>query len=164
MQASGNWRPSQREAKAARRRPLARLVSWERCELASFRRPVSGLCKPVPGAGWSCNAWDQTDSPSIAYWRDHSAGASRRRVTPIPRGNRPSMAPCTSLGARNASDIVILTWRRLHCSRAAICSTVSVPATISSSQRRPRAIDATSVARVSARIGRASCGAADWAR
>src|SRR6266446_7029145 len=24
---------------------------------------------------------DQIDKPSIAYWRDHSAGASRRRVT-----------------------------------------------------------------------------------
>ena len=33
-------------------------------------------------------------------------------------------------------------------SRAAICSTVTAPTTISSSQRRPRAIDATSVARV----------------
>ena len=28
----------------------------------------------------------QIDKPNIAYWRDHSAGASRRRVTPIPRG------------------------------------------------------------------------------
>ena len=92
----------------------------------------------------------------------HSAGASRRRVTPMPRGNRPSMAACTSLGARNASDIVILTCRMLHCSRAAISSTQTVPATISSSQWRPRAIDATGVARVSARIGRASWGAADW--
>jgi hypothetical protein len=25
-------------------------------------------------------------NPSIGYWRDHSAGASRRRVTPTPRG------------------------------------------------------------------------------
>ena len=80
----------------------------------------------------------------------------------MPRGNRPSTAACTSLGARNASEIVILTWRMPHCSRAAICSTLTLPATISSSQRRPRAIDATSVARVSARIGRASYGAADW--
>src|SRR2546430_15373250 len=38
---------------------------------------------------------------------------------------------------------------------------VTVPATISSSQRRPRAIAATSVARVSARIGRGSCGEAE---
>ena len=79
----------------------------------------------------------------------------------MPRGSRPSTAVCTSLGARNASEIVILTCRMLHISRAAIWSTLTLPAMISSSQRRPRAIDATSVARVSARIGRASCGAAD---
>jgi hypothetical protein len=46
----------------------------------------------------------------------------------------------------------------LHLSRAAICSTVAtVPAT-SSSQSRPRAVAAMSVARVSARMGRQSCG------
>jgi hypothetical protein len=33
---------------------------------------------------------DQIDKPSIAYWRDHSGGASRRWVTPMPRGSRPS--------------------------------------------------------------------------
>src|SRR5207237_9126989 len=104
----------------------------------------------------------QIDKPSIAYWRDHSAGASRRRVTPMPRGRRPSTAAFTRSGARNASEIVILTCRMLHLSRAAICSTpVTVPATLSSSQRRPRAIDATSVARVSARIGRRSGGDAE---
>ena len=108
------------------------------------------------------NRQDQIDKPSIAYWRDHSAGASRRRVTPMPRGSRPSTAAFTSSGARNASEIVILTCRMLHLSRAAICSTlVTVPATISSSQRRPRAIAATSVARVSARMGRRSCGDTD---
>jgi hypothetical protein len=72
---------------------------------------------------------DQIDKPSIAYWRDHSAGASRRRVTPIPRGSRPWMAAFTSSGARKASEIVILTCRMLHLSRAAICST---PMTVSS--------------------------------
>ena len=56
---------------------------------------------------------NQSDKPSVAYWRDHSAGASRRRVTPMLRGNRPSTAACTSFGARNASEIVILTWRTL---------------------------------------------------
>ena len=96
-------------------------------------------------------------NPSIAYWRDHSAGASRRRMTPTPRGSRPSTAAFTSSGARNASEIVILTCRMLQFSRAAICSTlVTVPVTISSSQRRPRAIASTSVARVSARTGRRS--------
>ena len=63
---------------------------------------------------------NQIDKPSIAYWRDHSAGVSRRRVTPMPRGNRPATAACTSSGARNASEIVILTCRMLHFSRAAI--------------------------------------------
>jgi hypothetical protein len=44
----------------------------------------------------------------------HSAGASRRRSTPIPRGKRPSTAARTRSGARNASEIVMLTWRTLH--------------------------------------------------
>src|ERR1700737_1494451 len=44
----------------------------------------------------------------------HSAGASRSRSTPIPRGKRPSTAARTRAGARNASDIVMLTWRTLH--------------------------------------------------
>src|SRR5689334_22785148 len=59
---------------------------------------------------------DQIDNPSIAYWRLHSAGASRRRVTPIPRGSFPSMAAFTSEGARNASEIVIWICRTLHFS------------------------------------------------
>src|SRR5439155_27178680 len=59
----------------------------------------------------------QIDKPSSAYWRDHSAGASRRRVTPMPRGSRPSTAAFTRSGARNASEIVILTCRMLHLSR-----------------------------------------------
>jgi hypothetical protein len=46
----------------------------------------------------------QIDKPSIAYWHHHSAGASRRRVTPMPRGSRPSTAAFTSSGARNASE------------------------------------------------------------
>src|SRR6266446_6861231 len=41
----------------------------------------------------------QIDKPSIAYWRDHAAGASRRRVTPMPRGSRPSTAAFTRSGA-----------------------------------------------------------------
>jgi hypothetical protein len=60
------------------------------------------------------NDRDQIDKPSIAYWRDHSAGASRRRVTPMPRGSRPSTAVFTSSGARNASEIVMWTCRMLH--------------------------------------------------
>jgi hypothetical protein len=46
----------------------------------------------------------------------------RMRATPIPRGSRPSTAALTSLGARKASDIVILMWRLLQASRAAMPS------------------------------------------
>jgi hypothetical protein len=37
---------------------------------------------------------------------------------PIPRGRRPSTAALTRLGARKASEMVILTCRTLHFSRA----------------------------------------------
>jgi hypothetical protein len=89
--------------------------------------------------------------------RDHSDGPSQSRATPIPRGKRPSVAALTRSGARKASEIDMFTCRTLHCSRAAIFSaSVTAPAMISWSQRRPRAIDATSLARVSARMGRVS--------
>jgi hypothetical protein len=77
----------------------------------------------------------------------------------MPRGSLPSMAALTKSGARNASEIVMLTFRALQPSRFAILSTLAVGSVVSSSsQRRPRAIDATSVARVSERIGRESLG------
>ena len=76
----------------------------------------------------------------------------------MPCGSRPSIAALTRSGARNASEIVMLTLRMLHPSRLAIVSAVAIPLVASSSsQRRPRAIDATNVARVSDRIGRAFC-------
>ena len=53
-------------------------------------------------------------SPSIGCWRDHSAGRSARRVTPMPCGSRPSMAALTRSGARKASEMVMLTLRTLH--------------------------------------------------
>ena len=69
------------------------------------------------------------------------------------------MAALTRSGARKASEIVMWILRMLHFSRAAICSTpVTAPARISSSHRRPRAIEATSLARVSA--GKRSEGSA----
>jgi hypothetical protein len=69
------------------------------------------------------------------------------------------MAALTRSGVRKASEIVIVTLRTLHLSRLAMLSVVVVSAAISSSsQRRPRAIDATKVARFSERIGRACCG------
>jgi hypothetical protein len=49
------------------------------------------------------------DNPSRSYCRAHSAGKSRKVATPIPRGNRPSTAACTSEGARKARLIVRLT-------------------------------------------------------
>jgi len=55
--------------------------------------------------------------PSIWCWRDHSAGKSARRATPIPCVSCPSMAAVTRSGARKASEIVIFTLRTLHLSR-----------------------------------------------
>src|SRR5262249_17243462 len=92
--------------------------------------------------------------PSRWNWSDHSAGASRKTATPMPRGSRPSMAALTRPGAMKAIEIVMLTWRTLHFWRAAISSTVVLPETISSSQARPRAIDLKSAARRSNLIGR----------
>jgi hypothetical protein len=69
----------------------------------------------------------------------HSAGASINRASPMPRGSRPSTAALTSDGARNASEIVMLTWRALQSSRIAMSSIVAVPASISDNQSRPRA-------------------------
>jgi hypothetical protein len=67
--------------------------------IQSLRSPNPFL---APTRDAHANRHDQVNKPSIAYWRDHSAGASRRRVTPMPRGSRPSMAAFTSSGARNA--------------------------------------------------------------
>ncbi len=48
-------------------------------------------------------------NPRVSNCRLHSAGASRSRSTPMPRGKRPSTAALTRSGARNASEMVILT-------------------------------------------------------
>ena len=61
-------------------------------------------------------------SPSASNCRLHSAGASRSRSTPMPRGKRRSTAALTRCGARNASEMVIFTCRTLHFWRVAICS------------------------------------------
>src|SRR5439155_9198278 len=85
----------------------------------------------------------------------HAAGMSARRATPMPRGSRPAMAAFTRSGARKASEIVMLTFRMLHRSRLAMLSAFAfASARSSSSQRRPRAIDATRSARDSERICR----------
>ena len=44
-------------------------------------------------------------NPRASNCRLHSAGASRNRSTPMPRGNRPSTAALTRSGARKASEI-----------------------------------------------------------
>jgi hypothetical protein len=58
------------------------------------------------------------------------------------RGRRRSRAAVdaalTRLGARKASEIVMLTWRLLQACRAAIPSSLAAPASISNSYRRPR--------------------------
>ena len=62
------------------------------------------------------------------------------------------MAALTRSGARKASEIVIFTLRTLHRSRSAMLSVAAVCSAISSSShRRPRAIDATKVARLERR-------------
>ena len=82
-----------------------------------FGRVVSGLEIPFPDADRSGrrrgSIWwlRHAGRPSIWRWRDHSAGRSRRRATPIPCGSRPSMAALTRSGARKASEIVMLTFR-----------------------------------------------------
>ena len=64
------------------------------------------------------------------------------------------MAALTRSGARNASEIILLILRGLHRSFFAMLSVVVFGSAVSSSsQVRPRAIDATSVARVSERMG-----------
>jgi len=56
----------------------------------------------------------------------------------MPRGRRPSTAALTRLGARKASEMVILTCRVLHFSRAQSSAiVVTRPETTSSSHRRP---------------------------
>ena len=105
---------------------------------------------------------DYVLKPSIRRWRDHSAGISLSRTTPIPCGSRPSMAAFARSGARKANEIVMLTLRTLHPSRSAMLSVLAAGSVVSSSShRRPRAIDATRSARFSERIGRMFCDASD---
>ena len=129
------------------------------------RNPVSRQRRPWRGEiRFECRSYC-AGSPSTWCCRDHPGGRSQRRATPIPCRSRPSTAALTRSGAKNASEIVMLTLRALQPSRSAMRSTVVVGSAInSSSQRRPRAIDATSVARVSARMGRARSDGIDAGR
>ena len=68
-----------------------------------------------------------------ALFRLHSAGGSRSRSMPMPRGRRPSTAALISLGARKASEMVMLTWRTLHFSRSQSAAMVVTRPEITSS-------------------------------
>jgi hypothetical protein len=84
--------------------------------------PASGFStarsRSAAGNFWDMEAKNEVSNPFHNYcgfnprasncWL-HSAGASRSRSTPIPRGKRPSTAARTRSGARNASEIVMLT-------------------------------------------------------
>jgi hypothetical protein len=167
-------RPAQTEISrfSANSPELARFVrAFCLCTLPiELQGPFQGLCLcpgklrfPTAETGVgrdSVRMLSQCDGkPSISRCLDYSAGKSVRRATPMPRGSRPSMAALTISGARKASEIVMLTFRTLQPSRFAMLS-LDIDASVvsSSSQRRPRAIAATNVARVSERIGRACCG------
>src|SRR4029079_5565957 len=68
------------------------------------------------------------------------------------------MAALTRSGARNASEIVMLTLRTLQSSRRAIASALIAGLVMSSlNHRRPLAIEAMRRARFSDRIGRGGC-------
>jgi hypothetical protein len=77
----------------------------------------------------------------------------------MPCGSVPSIAALTRSGARKASEIAMFTLRAVQPSRLAIVSAVAVGSmTSSSSQRRPRAMEASKVVRFSERIRRTFCG------
>ena len=127
--------------------------SWRRKGVVQRTSPRS--CRGCGLTGrWSQGCDQVCARPSRSNWTDHSAGASRKFATPMPRGSRPSTAALIRPGAINAIEMVMLTWRTLHLCRAAISSTVFVPETIASSHARPRAIDLSNAARRSNLIGR----------
>jgi hypothetical protein len=77
----------------------------------------------------------------------------------MPCGSVPAIAALTRSGARKESEIAMFTLRAVQPSRCAIVSAVAVGSmTSSSSQRRPRAMEASKVVRFSERIRRAFCG------
>ena len=105
-----------------RLRSLRPILASRLC-IQKFRSPRQGFRRPdpvrLPGIlGVVGGQKRVVSSPARSYrgfnpsasncWL-HSAGASRNRSTPMPRGSRPSTAARTRSGARNASDIVMLT-------------------------------------------------------
>ena len=118
---SGLLRVEIRDVRSLPKRGAAWRQFWALCLCRPASRSWLSSLSCV-GAGGNI-AQSQEARPSMACWRDHSAGASRRRAMPMPLGNRPSIAAFTSAAERKASEIVMLTCRTLHFSRAAICST-----------------------------------------
>ena len=102
-------------------RSLSPILASRLC-IQKFRSPrqgVDGQCRSATGNFLSLGGQKRVVSrparsyrgfnPSASNCWLHSAGASRNRSTPMPRGSRPSTAARTRSGARNASDIVMLT-------------------------------------------------------
>src|SRR5262249_35567160 len=69
---------------------------------------TEALHKIAVGTAWRFGYWCGFNL-SASNCRLHSAGASRSRAMLMPRGKRPSIASRTSLGARKASEMVMLT-------------------------------------------------------
>ena len=85
--------------------------SWRRKAVVTRASPRSCRCwKRAASETCKCEDWNQGWArPSRSNCSDHSAGASRKLATPMPRGSRPSTAALTRAGAMNAIDIVMLT-------------------------------------------------------
>ena len=74
-----------------------------------------------------------TLSPNADHWSGHAIGRSIRRLTPKPRGSRPSIAASTRAGQRKVSETVRRIQRSVLPSRAASDSMVWVGMVVSSS-------------------------------
>jgi hypothetical protein len=85
--------------------------SWRRKGVVPIVSPRSCRCW-MRAAFERCKCEDRNQGwarPSRSNCSDHSAGASRKVVMPMPRGSRPSTAALTRAGAMNAIDMVMLT-------------------------------------------------------
>ena len=97
--------------------------------------------------------------PSISCCFGHSEGESVRRAMPIPCRSPTIDGGFDEIGCEEGERDRHVDFADAAISRSAMFSVVADGSFVSSSsQRRPRAIPATNVARVSERIGRASCG------
>jgi hypothetical protein len=85
--------------------PGAEKVWWRELRLEAVAAGCALRLKSVNVKKWN-QGWAR---PSRSNCSDHSAGASRKVATPMPRGSRPSTAALTRAGAMNAIDIVMLT-------------------------------------------------------